>query len=296
MARAGEHLIALIIGPGQDRQIKQPVVYLADIRAEILEAAVIQAASFKNDFESVTQLPAGWTSQGKIVIDKQNAFKGKQSLVLEQPPENAEKPCSVTTASFAVTPGLWEIALACKSDLKSPDNSFNGVVTLECLNGSGKTVNAVVLADLFGRKNWQPISKRVEVAKGVSSARFHVQLNKASGRFWIDELSAAYVSAAPKKDTPRRSHPLCHGPDGQPALSRGQADGEDHGGGDQGPRREAEGGVLRGPRLLGRGTGPAGQAGAGSPTARGQELRLRCRNRFGRRRSSSPLPPQRGTG
>ena len=199
MARAGA-LVALIIGPGPDRQVKQPVVYLADIRAEILEAAVIQAASFKNDFESVTQLPAGWTSQGKVAIDRQNAFKGKQSLVLEQPAEDAEKPCSVTTATFAVTPGLWEIALACKSDLKSPDSSFNGVVTLECLDRSGKTVDAVVLADLFGRKNWQPISKRVELAKGVSAARFHVQLNKASGRFWIDELSAAYVSAAPKKD------------------------------------------------------------------------------------------------
>ena len=194
------HLIALIIGPGQDRQVKQPVISFTDIRAEILEAAVLQPASFNCDFESATRLPGGWTGQGKIAIDKQNAFKGRQSLVLEQPAEDAEKPCSATTAAFAVTPGLWEIGLACKSDLKSPDNSFNGLVSLECLNGSGKTVDTVVLADLFGRKNWQPISKRVELPKGVASARFHVQLNKASGRFWIDEISAAYVSAAPKKD------------------------------------------------------------------------------------------------
>ena len=34
------------------------------------------------------------------------------------------------------------------------------VVTLECLDRSGKTVNSLVLADLFGRRNWQPISKR----------------------------------------------------------------------------------------------------------------------------------------
>ena len=195
------HLIALIISPGQDRQVKQPVIYFSDIQAEVLQAAVIQPASLKNDFESLAQLPAGWTSQGKVAIDKQNAFKGRQSLVLEQPLENAEKPCSVTTASFAAAPGLWEIALACKCDLKSPDSSFNGVVTLECLDRAGKTVDTVVLADLFGRKTWQPISKRVELAKGVSAARVRVQLNKATGRFWIDELSAAFVSAAPKKDS-----------------------------------------------------------------------------------------------
>ena len=60
--------------------------------------------------------------------------------VLDQPAEDAEKPCSVTTPSFAIAPGLWEIDLACKSDLKSPDNSFSGVVSLECLDASGKLV------------------------------------------------------------------------------------------------------------------------------------------------------------
>ena len=193
-------LVALIIGNAADAPSKQPVVYLADIQAETLQAAVVQAASFKSDFESDQQLPVGWTSQGKAAIDPQNAFKGKRSLVLERSAEDVEKPCSVTTSSFALTPGLWEIALACKSDLKSPDNSFSGVVTLECLDGSGKTVNRILLADVYGRKNWQPVAKRVETARGVTAARFHVQLNKASGRFWIDELSAAYVAAAPKKD------------------------------------------------------------------------------------------------
>ena len=36
--------------------------------------------------------------------------------------------------------------------------------------------------------------------KGVNAARFHVQLNKADGRFWVDELSAAYLAPAPRKD------------------------------------------------------------------------------------------------
>ena len=193
-------LVAMIIGPGPDGQVKQPVIYLGDIRAEVLEAAVLQPASFQNDFESARQLPAGWTSEGRVSIDRQTAFKGRQSLVLEQPAEDAEKPCSMTTATFAAAPGLWQIGLACKSELKSPDSSFDGVVTLECIDRAGRTVDSIVLADLFGRKSWQPISKRIELAKGVSAARFRVQLNKAVGRFWIDEISAAFVSAAPKKD------------------------------------------------------------------------------------------------
>ena len=36
--------------------------------------------------------------------------------------------------------------------------------------------------------------------KGVTSARFRMQLNKAGGRFWVDELSAAYLAPAPRKD------------------------------------------------------------------------------------------------
>ncbi len=194
-------LVALIIGNTADAPSKQPVVYLADIQAETLQAAVVQAASFKSDFESDEQLPVGWTSQGKAAIDHENAFKGKRSLVLDRSAEDVEKPCSVTTATFPVTPGFWEIALACKSDLKSPDSSFSGVVTLECLDGAGKTVDRIVLADLFGQRNWQPVSKRAELAKGVTAARFHVQLNKASGRFWVDEISASSIGPAPKRDT-----------------------------------------------------------------------------------------------
>jgi hypothetical protein len=194
-------LFAMILGNTPDAPSKQPVVYLADIQAETLQAAVVQAASFKADFEAGEQLPAGWTSQGKVTIDKQTAFKGKGSLLLDQPAQDAEKPCSVTTSTFAVAPGLWEIALACKSDLKSPDSSFHGVVTLECLDAAGKVVDRIVLADLFGQKNWQPVAKRVEPAKGVTAARFSARIDKASGRFWIDELSAANVAAAPKKDS-----------------------------------------------------------------------------------------------
>src|SRR5581483_2909349 len=82
----------------------------------------------------------------------------------------------------------------------SPDNSYSGVVTLECLDAAGKLVERFPLADIFGKRDWQPINKRVELPKGVTAARFHVQLNKTYGRFWLDELSAAYLAPAPRRD------------------------------------------------------------------------------------------------
>lgn len=156
--------------------------------------------SFKSDFGSSEKLPDGWSSQGNVSIDKQAAFKGNRSLVLQRAPEDVEKPCSVTSAAFAVKQGVWQFTLATKSDLKSPDNSFNGVVTLQYFDSTGKVLDPLVLVDTFGQKNWQPINRRIEVPEQATAARFHVQLNKAAGRFWIDEISASFVSAVVKKD------------------------------------------------------------------------------------------------
>ncbi len=65
---------------------------------------------------------------------------------------------------------------------------------------TGKVVQTETLTDTFGQRNWQPISKTIEVPKGAKSARFQARINKASGQFWVDELSASYLAAAPKKD------------------------------------------------------------------------------------------------
>ena len=44
----------------------------------------MQAATFKADFEGSDKLPAGWTAAGKVGVDRQQAFQGKQSLLLER--------------------------------------------------------------------------------------------------------------------------------------------------------------------------------------------------------------------
>ncbi|MDD5262961.1 MAG: sugar-binding protein [Methylacidiphilales bacterium] len=158
-------------------------------------------AVLKNDFEGGTELPAGWTSQGNVTIDTTQGFKGKNSLMLGRTPEESGKPCSAASPAFRITPGAWKMDLACKSDLKSPDSSFDGVVTLEYLSGN-TVLDQVTLADIYGLHAWQPISKQLQPPRGADSARVRIQINKASGKFWIDEISASLLSAVVREPSP----------------------------------------------------------------------------------------------
>jgi hypothetical protein len=172
----------------------------ADDAAARLPAGAPQPASFQCDFESADTLPAGWKAQGHVAIDSQDAFKGKRSLLLTYVLGDPGNTCAAVGPDFPVQPGRWAVSLAAKSDLKSPDSSFDGIAELEVLDNAGKTLDRITLADLYGQHNWQPVRKEVELAQGAAAARFHVRINKPAGRFWVDELSAAYLGAVPVKD------------------------------------------------------------------------------------------------
>ena len=192
--------VAFSLSGRSDEKAKQPVVLLADIRAEVVRAVFRQPPAFRCDFEGAAPLAPAWTLTGGAAVDSKAAFKGAASLVLDRPLEAAERPCSAVGPTFPVAPGQWEIGLACKADLHSPDNSYNAVVQLELLDAAGKVTDRLTVADVFGRHEWQAVTKRVELPKGVAAARFQVQLNKTYGRFWLDDLSAAYLAPAPLRD------------------------------------------------------------------------------------------------
>lgn len=192
--------LAIALSPLAGEKAKQPVVYLANVRAEGWLPVFVQPAAFKSDFEGAAPLAESWTVVGDVKVDAGTAFKGSRALVLSRTLEAVERPCSATSIPFAAVPGQWEVRLACKSDLQSPDNSYNGTVSLECLDGQGKVIERLTLADLFGKRDWQQVSKHAELPRGSVSARFQVQLNKTHGRFWVDEISAAYLAPASRKD------------------------------------------------------------------------------------------------
>jgi len=181
-----------------DAKEKKPALDLADIRAVAMSPVFAQDA-FKSDFEEAT-LPSGWSSIGGVSLDSTEAYHGKSSLRLSRAVDDAQKPCNAISPSFHATAGQWNLSLACKADLTSPDSSYNAAVQLECLDATGKIIDRLTIADLFGKHTWQPIEKRVELPPGIASARFVTQLNKSWGSFWIDALSASYLAPSAHKD------------------------------------------------------------------------------------------------
>lgn len=188
--------IYLLLGTGGKKI--QTTMWLNDI--EILPKPLFALpAAFKSDFEEPA-LARGWTVAGGVSIDPKMAFKGNGSLLLARSLDDIEKPCSASSPPFHVAPGQWEISLAFKSELNSADASYNAVVQLECLDRAGKIVERVTVADVFGKHDWQPMTKRIELPKSAVSARFQMQLNKVEGSFWIDDISAAFLTATRQKD------------------------------------------------------------------------------------------------
>ena len=98
-------------------------------------------------------------------------FKDAGPIVLSPALEDVAQPSTATTAAFKVVPGQWEITLAVKPALHSPDNSYNAVVQLECIDADGKAIDRITVAEDFGEHERQKFSTRVEVPKGASSAR-----------------------------------------------------------------------------------------------------------------------------
>ena len=127
-------------------------------------------------------------------------FKDAGPIVLSRTLENVAHPATATTATFKVLPGQWEISLAAKPALHSPDNSYNGVVQLECLDADGKTIERFTIAEDFGEHERRTVTKRVEVPKGAAAARFQLQLNKTHGTFSAKDLSAVFVAPPSRKD------------------------------------------------------------------------------------------------
>ena len=145
-----------------------------------------------------------WLSDMSIVprpkVPGAESFKDAGPIELTRTVENVGQSATAATAAFNVVPGQWDISLATKAALHSPDNSYNAVVQLECLDADGKTVERIAVADVFGEQARKKTGKRVEVPKGAVTARFQLQLNKTYGTFSVKDLSAVFVAPPSRKD------------------------------------------------------------------------------------------------
>ena len=196
-------LLTVILPANASPDSKTPSLLLGDVQVEAVVPGQLQPPAFREGFEAgaiaAAGLPEGWSAQGDATVVEAEAFAGKRALCLRRGEADVAKPAEVTGPAFKVRGGTWDLRGAFRADLVGPDNSYNATVSLECLDAAGRPLERFVLAELFRKVNWRPTAKQVSLPAGAATARLHFRLNKAHGRFWADDLSAAYVAVAPSR-------------------------------------------------------------------------------------------------
>jgi hypothetical protein len=196
--------IVIILSGQSDTKDLKPVLDFTDITADAVQDAVAQAPAYRSDFAGAKALPQGWSAGPEAQIDTTSSIPGSNSLKLSRANAGSNNQAAIVAIGpvFPVTPGQWQFALDAKSDLNSPDDSFDGVGTIELLDSAGQIIRKVTVTDIYGQHDWATSTKTVDIGlgSGISSARFVVQLNKPSGTFWVDNLSAASMAPAAHKD------------------------------------------------------------------------------------------------
>ncbi len=188
--------LVLSLTASSDSKGKQPVLELAEIRADALLPVFVQPAAYKEDFERVV---SRWESVGKF--EHQLGANGANSASLERSLENVNQPATATGPAFPASAGQWQIGFRYRANLHSPDNSYNAAVQIECLDSAGKSIAHVTAGEVFGKQeDWKSVSQRIELPNGTSAARFLIQLNKTYGRFDFDDLSASMLAPPPRRD------------------------------------------------------------------------------------------------
>lgn len=189
-------VVQIALTKSSDPAGSKPELLLADIRAEAKLPVFRSASAVKFDFEAADAFEP-WHVDGNVVIADES---GNRRLRLERPLEEIDRVCNTASPKFALSPGRWEITLASECDLHSPDNSYQGVVALECLDAQDKMIERITVLEQFGRVARKASSKVVELPPGTAAGLFVIRLNKVHGRFDIDDVTVTKLAPAPWKD------------------------------------------------------------------------------------------------
>ncbi len=191
--------ISITIGKSSAGVDLKPELLLGDISAEVRAVAEVQASSFQEGFEGKEVL-GRWRVTGKVSLTDQTPFKGAFALRLSRTEDTVNAPVSASGPDFPVAAGLWDFAAAVRVDVYSPDNSYNGQLSVDFFNAAGQKTGSETLAIIDKKAAWKPFKQRVEVPAGTARAHFTAVLNKTWGTFDLDELSASRLQekVAPK--------------------------------------------------------------------------------------------------
>lgn len=171
---------------------------LTDIRIHPNEGVM-----YSEGFDAGSPLPKGWDGQGDVSLDATAPNKGEKSLKLSRTVEKLQQETGASGPAFGAAPGPWRIGGAVRADLNSPDNSYNGTVSIHALAASGAVLETHVVAEIFKKTEWLRFDKRVELPQGTAQAKIVAKMNKADGSFWVDDLSATRLEENVQKRVER---------------------------------------------------------------------------------------------
>lgn len=161
-------------------------------------------STFNQNFEPPQDL-AQWKVEGTAGIESGSAYQGERALVLRKTEVTLRDKVTATGPEFQVGPGTLLIEFAAKSDLTSMDNSYNGTLSVEFFDTTGKPLGPYELGAWFRQNPWKKTVAQVQVPDTAASARLNASINKETpGSFALDVLSAKLTSGETADDGLRR--------------------------------------------------------------------------------------------
>jgi len=166
-------------------------LWLSDVKAEGVKAELVEKGSFMEDFENAANFAKKWEVKGTGAgtLSKNNPYKGTSCLHFERTVDKGNEECSVTSSLFEAKEGECEISGAVKSELNSPDNSYQGTIFVEFMNDSGKVLEKKETLIQTGNSPWKTFKKTLQAPADTGKARMNISLRKTWGSMDIDELA-----------------------------------------------------------------------------------------------------------
>ena len=153
-------------------------------------------------FDNSEKMVSEWTFLGDVKLDKSQGFKSSGALLLEKTERTLYSEVSATSQPILLHEGVWSVGYAVKSELQSMDNSYQGDLSVEILDRSGRVLERVSLISLYNKNPWKQGQKDIELTENVAGIRFCASIRKETpGKFWVDDLSVS-LSENSKPRTP----------------------------------------------------------------------------------------------
>ena len=171
---------------------KKGIMGLKDLK--LLVPVLRYQKNYKIDFEGEDPL-SKWKLTGKTSRSSEN----KNSLLLERTVEERNNPTSALSKLIPVTPGKWTLKASLKSELESQDNSYQGKLSVDMFDSKGRKIDYMTVGIATKPQDWFTVKKTLTIPPGVTDIKVSASLEKAWGKFYVDDIDLSIIFAATSK-------------------------------------------------------------------------------------------------